>query len=389
MSQVLYFVSSEQIQDLDLFRRNEIPVLVQSISDLPGIIFPKKHKEAALAVLGWNQDEVKEIPTSEWSIDQLAINWPTDEPKVQRDYEQPSHEWWEYLEIVCQWCQEQQFSWPVVVHYKQERHTPYESGKIHLCFGGSASYQVKVWHHKRDIYYQRFHLWIGELGPQHPQCRNIISRLLTKFLPRIIGEEKGFGQADFIEDEANYLALERTKIGENLSTTRTSIETLQAQLVEAIRKEEELRTALETATNQREQGRDRFKALFNQLKSRGYVKQVRYKDGTISVFTERIIIFSEDICYDIGEFCIKINTKGQDGAVKLYNLSRREEPRHFHHPHVNSHGIPCLGNIKQIVPCYIAKREYLILADILYNYLKSVNIEDSRGANITNWPCFS
>jgi len=388
MSPVLYFIGGEQIPVLDLLRENEIPVLKQTISGLSGIVFPAEHKETALTALDWNQDEVREIPTSQWSTDQLAINWPTDEPKVQRAYEQPSHEWHQYLELVYQWCQEQQFSWPVTVHYKEGEHVFYENGKIHLCFGGSAPYQIRVWDYERDIYYQRHHLWIGELGPQHLWCQELIPEVLSKFLPRIIGEEKGSGQKNFVEDEINYLALKKIELSENLKTARRSVNALQAQLVKAIRQEEELEIKLETTSDQEDDGCDRLRALFHQLKSRSYVKQVKYRDGIIQIFTERITILEGDNLYDIGEFCINIYTDGQEGGVRICNLTPLG-PKRLHHPHINNDGYPCLGNIKRVVSRYIAKREYLALTDILYNYLKSVNVDDERGSTIVSWPHFS
>lgn len=386
MSAVLYFISD--INMINLFRENEIPVLEQ----MEGLTFPEEYREKSLEVLNWNPDQVKEIPTSEWSIDQLVIDWPTDELKVQRDYNHPSHQWWEYLELVCQWCQNQELPWPVVVHYTKERHTLYENGKIHLCFGGDSLYPMEFWIHQRKINYQRHHLWIGELGPEHSHCRELIPALLEESLAWALGQEKGLGKEKFVLDKLERLTSKRREITNELISVRRSVRRLQAQLIETLRKKEELQTQLEQANRQQEPEQDKFEALFEQLKNRNYLKQVIYRNGVILGFTQRIIIdLPEGDLYDIGNFSIEINTTidpNKENTIILYNLTRQGPPDHSHHPHVDRDGHPCLGSVHQVVAQYISREKYPALFDVLYNYLRSTNTRDSRGAEIVHWPRF-
>jgi hypothetical protein len=91
--------------------------------------------------------------------------------------------------------------------------------------------------------------------------------------------------------------------------------------------------------------------------------------------------------YRMGRYRIDVNLG--NGAVKFFNRNieniRKSMWDNCHHPHVNPSGNGCLGNASTLIAECIMNREWAILADVLINYLESVNIDDGAGIYYTNW----
>ena len=58
----------------------------------------------------------------------------------------------------------------------------------------------------------------------------------------------------------------------------------------------------------------------------------------------------------------------------------------MHAPHVFKEGKACLGNAEQVLPDLIAKYQFSIIAMYAIQFIESVNVEDSAGSRITQWP---
>ena len=68
----------------------------------------------------------------------------------------------------------------------------------------------------------------------------------------------------------------------------------------------------------------------------------------------------------------------------MYNLTRKINDKH--HPHVDSDGVPCLGNIAKAIPDYMAGYEFSVVAMLCIEFLKTADPNDGWGATVKDWP---
>lgn len=92
--------------------------------------------------------------------------------------------------------------------------------------------------------------------------------------------------------------------------------------------------------------------------------------------------------YRFGEY--KINIDVSNGSVKFYNKNKSDLRysawgSKCHHPHVSENGQACLGSASSLIMDCVDRYQWGILADVLVNYLESVNVEDTAGKNFYNW----
>lgn len=92
--------------------------------------------------------------------------------------------------------------------------------------------------------------------------------------------------------------------------------------------------------------------------------------------------------YRFGEYQLKIDVS--NGEVKFINANNKDK-RHScwgdkcHHPHVNEQGNACLGSASTLIMDCVDRYQWGVLADVLINYLQSVNIDDSAGKYYIRW----
>jgi hypothetical protein len=99
------------------------------------------------------------------------------------------------------------------------------------------------------------------------------------------------------------------------------------------------------------------------------VKDIMVSGKVISVYTGMIDIPYEGDVYHMGEYRIDINADGDDGGVTIHNLTNKKGK--YHHPHISEGGRCCFGNISTGVAKLIADYQYVVLIQLLINYLKS------------------
>lgn len=399
MSTKFYFVRGSNAGET--LQQNRIPFLAGELAGASGFFFPAESKERALTAFGWNVENgpgFKELPTCEWSVSEIRPSAPaaeTEIPVIEINFHsEPSDAWRYYLSLVSNWCQGHSLPWPVVIHYYHLCHKLYANGFTHLCFGGQSDYRVKTWVCDRDVFFQRGHLWIGELGPEHQHCQDLVPRILDEFVPRIIDRNNNFGIDSFVDNGAQRLTAQKQQAASDIENATQRVRDLQELLTSAIRRELQLMSEADGLSLCESSARQTLSQQINQIKSRSFVHFVHFdqRKKILSVFIERIAIAVEGTTYDLGEFQLDIYTDGRDNGVRIYNLTRKGpclwDRGPSNHPHVDGYGRPCLGNIKNIVPRYIAEQEYAALVDLLYNYLSNVNPGDSWGRTIASWPCF-
>jgi hypothetical protein len=121
-----------------------------------------------------------------------------------------------------------------------------------------------------------------------------------------------------------------------------------------------------------------------------HVEKVVIKDKIIQVYTDMVSIQHSFQTHNIGKFRIDINTEGggKDG-VSVFNLTNKKKRGSsaipLHHPHViGDNGTPCLGNISEGVVKLLIDYQYVVLAQIMIDYLHTYN-PDSAYAKISEW----
>jgi ribosomal protein S20 len=116
--------------------------------------------------------------------------------------------------------------------------------------------------------------------------------------------------------------------------------------------------------------------------------------GLLNIFTNTL--YSNVMCNDnktrrylFGKFRINVNIG--NGGVHFFNINRENTRRGLWtandpHPHVNgADGTGCLGNCAPLIADCIDTYQWGALADILINYLESVNTSDSAGRKVYRW----
>lgn len=382
-----------------------IPILPTTLTGRSGVLFPAQHRAAAIAALRWLPDETAELITSDWSVEELTHSDTraagAAAPMVRLEvHDEPSAAWREYLERVRTWCGAHPQPYPVAIHYTSGTHDLSEHGCLHLCFGGCADFAIRVWAHDRDIFYQRAHFWVGELGPEHDHCRHLIPTLLSEFLPRIMGLVPEDHEHEFAATFAGLFDEEEEVLAVEIAKHERATRKLQQELVAAVRALDALENRRADMRRSHGERQEHLRQECLSLARREYIRSLHVAENTITVITDHVLIENSEapngipVLYDIGAFRIDLFTDGRDGCVKIQNLKRLgpsplSTSSSFHHPHVTDRGAPCLGTIKHSLPRLIARQEYAAACDLLINFLRSVNPVDTYGRDITRWPHFS
>jgi hypothetical protein len=192
---------------------------------------------------------------------------------------------------------------------------------------------------------------------------------------------------------------EKTVAGtrQKIESGHKEIARLQQELIKKIREVHGAERKMEQLETTRVGQEESYGREFDLLLQVPGVEDVQTADGVIKIFTEHIFIeigegaYMGEV-YDIGKFRMEIYTSGSNGGIRFLNLTRRGKgggtgSYNIHHPHVNSGGEPCLGNIKEMIPNLLGEYEYSAIAQIGLQFLKSVNPNDSAGRGIFDaWP---
>lgn len=167
---------------------------------------------------------------------------------------------------------------------------------------------------------------------------------------------------------------------------QANIEQSQKQLVVSLRKLEEKQQALQVVLGTDESSLTHFGDEFDQLLKHPDLEKFEIARNTIVVYTKPISIDYRKVVYAIGRFKITISADGSHGGVRMTNLTRVLDGHH--HPHIEYGGVPCLGNIKEVVPHMIAEHKYVAVIAVCIQYLKSYENSDAYHPymDIENWP---
>ncbi len=183
------------------------------------------------------------------------------------------------------------------------------------------------------------------------------------------------------------------RLEQSLANINEQCEQYQKALVNTLRTKDMVSSqlrSLEAGGRQNEQAVLReFEALWNMPG----IERIAIADNLISIFTEPIFITVDKTkrTYDIGKFRVDIHTDGSQSCLRMFNLTRKgrgpADGFNVQHPHVRFDGLPCLGNISEVVGQLLANYEISALTQLCLQFLKTVNLGDPSGSMINDyWP---
>jgi len=129
---------------------------------------------------------------------------------------------------------------------------------------------------------------------------------------------------------------------------------------------------------------------FDQLFQLASVRDVKVEDDKLIVSTDKLYCIDprSGRRHEIGAFDIHLPTDSSNGAPTYFNRTRQVSTPAgtMQAPHVRSDGWACLGNVGDLFPQLIAKREFSSAVQVAIAYIESVNVDDSWGKYIDYWP---
>ncbi len=179
------------------------------------------------------------------------------------------------------------------------------------------------------------------------------------------------------------------QLQQDIAFLSRNVESYQNGLVGSLRELNEKQVQLSHLQAQADLVPQKYADEFEQLMKHPDIKELKIVGDTVHVLTQLICISYGSSVYEIGCFQITIDTASNPRyGIRMRNLTRRVAE--FHHPHVNGEGVPCLGNIQEVIPHLIAEHRYAALISVCIQYLKSYENSDAyvpyREAQISRWP---
>jgi len=121
------------------------------------------------------------------------------------------------------------------------------------------------------------------------------------------------------------------------------------------------------------------RAEFDRIRDLPEVVHVDVQDGALAIITRPLEADCGGQRYRLGAFRVEIQFEGD---VRIANLTDRRGP--YEHPHVRQ-GRPCLGNVREGVAKLIGELEFAAAAQVLLDFLQTVNAQDWR-IPVFYWP---
>lgn len=114
-----------------------------------------------------------------------------------------------------------------------------------------------------------------------------------------------------------------------------------------------------------------------------------FDEGKLQVKTEPIYCICQKRRYLFGEYLIEFNFVTRDVTFTNMNpdlLRRSYWGERCHHPHIDTTGKACLGNIRNDIDTALKDMSFSYAVILAISFLRSVNIHDAAGKYVINWP---
>lgn len=229
---------------------------------------------------------------------------------------------------------------------------------------------------------------------------SVLTKILRESLEYLSLSEKEFYNKIFLNDMEQFHKVIYKALGKEMDKSRKMIEQYNEKIETLASEMSDIREKINIETKKLEGFEDIQRSIFGKLlEELEYIKNLKgvksvddissLADGMIRVHTDDIYVKNQRSRYYLGSYIIEIDIV--KGAVWFKNTSE-ELRRHSawgqkcHHPHCDQNGHPCLGNIQVQVAELLKSFDLSFLVNLCLSYLSSVNINDTAGKNIVNWP---
>ncbi len=182
----------------------------------------------------------------------------------------------------------------------------------------------------------------------------------------------------FHEECATRLADEARRLAEETRALERSLEDLGRRITADTRALAERRRRLQ-ALRARPQELPATLREFERIQQLPEVRHLEVQDGVITFITHPLEAECVSQRFRLGAFRVEIHFEGE---VRITNLT--EARGLYDHPHVR-YGRPCLGNAREGVAKLIGEFEFAAAAQVLIDFLQTVNPQDWR-IPIFYWP---
>ena len=213
-----------------------------------------------------------------------------------------------------------------------------------------------------------------------------------KALQEQLKRSRGAHQARFYADR---LVRDVEKMRDGLSGTiadaEADLDEARVAYVKALRNIEGLRRKRAKKVDL-EELRKRKLAEFETICAMPAIVSVKLDHNWMKIVTKPMVCTRPDTGrrYALGSFQVDIPFADweDDHSVCFRNLSGTRDCREgeFHHPHVDSSGHACFGNIDQAITEFLGTGEYAAAVTLIISFLETMNPADYNAGTIENWP---
>ena len=214
---------------------------------------------------------------------------------------------------------------------------------------------------------------------------------------RVYSNDPDSNQSILVENlaktEERFVAVCQTLTGDQKKSIQDDLEendgdlrAAQSEIVTFTRRRRDLQNKLKAIAEIEKTGDTAsFRKQFAELCKISVTGKIKVSRGSIVVPVGQIDIEHNGAVYDIGEFDVIVNTDGRDGGVACINRTRKTADNKLYHPHIQSNGSCCLGNISEIIADLVGQADYASVIFVMTDYLKSYEAGGAY-AKIERWP---
>lgn len=176
----------------------------------------------------------------------------------------------------------------------------------------------------------------------------------------------------------------------SIKQARAKVESLQNQLVKAIRKAQAAERQYEILSDASISAEEQLGKEFDSILALPQVRDVEINDDTLTIVTDTLYCLNPETnkYHEIGAFHIVIGAEEDNHYIRWHNQTRSVDAMRddMQAPHVFADGHACLGNLDEILPDLIARWELAIATQLAIQFIETVNVDDSAGRYIHRWP---
>ena len=216
-------------------------------------------------------------------------------------------------------------------------------------------------------------------------CQAAVKTLLNGV---VLAPPVGLYRAKYLEVCQARIETTKKNHEEQARLHEANVKNLREQLIESVRQGEVARKLYDSIMKGTAGDSARYGAEFDAFCRFPNVERVLFQGEAFIIYT-KLLFFTDPRTKKVHELGkMKIRIDQSDGEVRFTNMTRvvtGMNPK-MHHPHVFGDGHACWGNVESAVTQLISTFEYAALAQVLFSFLESVNVDDPAGTECANWP---